>query len=280
MNRPAKRQTLTDIFTVSRDPRLTSNEVRAWILYRSYDSKGTGAWPSDETLAEHMEKGLRTVQAARAGLITKGFLIQKLRGPERARHWAVIPDEASQETAKQSLAEDCETSTEGSHIVSQHVSQNPAPHSTGEYGGVPAVNETSSLTSACQFSTGGRDEAVGDDHADEKIPAGGTAGFSELISLAKQECHLDSETEDFANSRNILTVWLRQGRDRTNIHAAIIGARMMVEEGQVDWIRPGTPFSLRALNHQYTVTDDGVRDFYTVAQDAYRRADDPVVEAA
>lgn len=273
VSKPAKRQTLTDIFMVTRDPRLTANELRVWLLYRSYDSKGAGAYPSDETLADHMDKGLRSVQAARAGLIQNGFLIQKLRGPERARYWAVIPDEAPQETAKQSLAEDCETNDEGSQVVSQVVSQNPAPHSTGEYGGVPVFNEKNSLNTTGMFSTGEGKETVVDDPTSDEIPNIQHLGFSSLLALAKRECHLGLETDDFANSRSILRRWLRQGRDTQNISAAIIGSRKMVDGGQVSWIEPKRPFSLRALNGQHFVTPDGERDLYTLAQDAFRKPD-------
>lgn len=270
MSKPAKRQTVADAFTVTRDPRITANELRVWLLYRSYDSKGHGAYPSDKTLAEHMDRHPRTVQTARAGLLRKGFLVQKLRGPDPARYWAVIPDEASQGTAKQSLAEDCETNAEGSQVVSQVVSQNPAPHSTGEYGGVPAVNETSSLTSACQFSTKGGDEVVGGDPTDVEIPDIKPLGFSDLLALAKRECHLGLETDDFVSTRSVLISWLQQDRDTHNISAAIIGSRMIVDDGRVEWLEPRKPFSLRALNGQRFVTTDGVRDLYTVSQDAFR----------
>ena len=103
-------------------------------------------------------------------------------------------------------------------------------------------------------------------------------GFSELLAHAKRECHLGLETDDFAKSRSILKGWLKQGRDPQNILAAIIGSRRMVDAGQVEWLEAKKPFSLRALNGQRTVTDDGVRDLYTVAQDAYREPDSDTEE--
>ena len=87
------RQTITDTFKAARDCDLTEIEFRLWVLYRSYDSTGKGAFVSDERIAAHMGKCARTVERARASLITKGHLRQRLQGPNPARHWAVIPAE-------------------------------------------------------------------------------------------------------------------------------------------------------------------------------------------
>ena len=101
-------------------------------------------------------------------------------------------------------------------------------------------------------------------------------GFTELMEAVERECHLGLEMPDIANSRSILKMWLKQGRTPQDIMAAILGSRIMVDAGQVDWIKPRTPFSLKALNHQQTVTEDGVRDFFVIARDAYRGSDDSV----
>lgn len=86
------RKTLTDVFTVARDPNLSEGEKVLWTIYRSYDS-GRGAWPSDEKLAEHMDKGVRSVQAYRAKLLRLGYLQQTLRGPRSAVYRAVVPEQ-------------------------------------------------------------------------------------------------------------------------------------------------------------------------------------------
>ena len=96
MTEPSRgRQTITEIFAVLRDCDLSATEVRLWGLYRSYDSKGKGAFVSDSRIAGHMGKSERTVERARASLIEKGFLNQQLRGPGIARYWSVLPAERS-----------------------------------------------------------------------------------------------------------------------------------------------------------------------------------------
>lgn len=131
------RATLGEIFIVMRDPRLTESEKVLWCLYRSYDS-GNGAWPGDDLLATQMGKSVRSVQAYRAGLIGKGYLAQRFRGPHPAAHNAVVPEQASQNPATladESLAESCDPSPKASQEASQ-VSANlpPYPPNTEEYG--------------------------------------------------------------------------------------------------------------------------------------------------
>ena len=94
----------------ARDCDLSETELRLWVLYRSYDSKGKGAFVSDDRIATHMGKAARTVERTRASLIEKGFLKQQLRGPEIARYWAVLPVECSATDGETSSATDGEAS--------------------------------------------------------------------------------------------------------------------------------------------------------------------------
>jgi hypothetical protein len=93
----AARKTLPAIFAVARSPVLTLGEKALWNLYRSYDSgKGDGCYIADATAAQHLGKGTRQVQEYRAGLMRKGYLHQRLRGPATACYFAVLPGDAPQ----------------------------------------------------------------------------------------------------------------------------------------------------------------------------------------
>ncbi len=85
------RKTLTEIFTVARDPTLSPGAKSLWLVYRSYDS-GKGAHPGDERVIAHLACTDRTLRRLRGELIETGHLRQKLDGPNPARYWAVLPD--------------------------------------------------------------------------------------------------------------------------------------------------------------------------------------------
>lgn len=124
--RRSGRATLEDIFRVARAPELQPEEKVLWLIYRSYESpNGKGAYPGDELLAEHLDRSPRSVQSYRARLLEKGWLERELRGPRPARWRAVLPEKASQPTAKQSLEAGCDPSK-----ASQEASQSASP----EYG--------------------------------------------------------------------------------------------------------------------------------------------------
>jgi len=99
-----KRQTLTDIFTVARDPSLSPGAKGLWLVYRSYDGRDKGAHPGDELVASHLDCSPRTVQRWRAELIESGHLRQQLDGPKTARYFAVLPD--SDDTGGEALPEE------------------------------------------------------------------------------------------------------------------------------------------------------------------------------
>ena len=84
------RKTLTDIFTVMREPKLTPVEKVVWTILRSYDS-GKGAWPSDYLMSGHIDMSDRTVQRARRRLILLGYLTQDLRGQRPSIYRAIVP---------------------------------------------------------------------------------------------------------------------------------------------------------------------------------------------
>lgn len=137
MTRPSRgRQTITEIFLVAQDPTVTPNEFRLWVLIRSHENKdpSKGAWPSDIRLAQEMGKGERTVQTARAGLLEKGYLRQRLMGPDAAHYWAILPPRVSQESAKQESQDSARQEDVVSQDVSQEGSQNSAPILRNNYG--------------------------------------------------------------------------------------------------------------------------------------------------
>ncbi len=129
-------QTITEIFAAAKDPTLTPNEFRLWTLYRSHENKDPhkGAWPSDIRLSNEMGRGERTVQTARAGLLKNGFLGQRLMGQGAARYWAILPPEASQDSAEQESQDSAKQDDVVSQEGSQEGSQNPAPILRKDYG--------------------------------------------------------------------------------------------------------------------------------------------------
>lgn len=90
------RATLRDIFAVARDGRLTAEELRLWLLYRSFESREHGGFPGDDLLADLMDRSPRSVQGYRAELLEKGYLDQTLRGPKPAHYRAVLPEAPSE----------------------------------------------------------------------------------------------------------------------------------------------------------------------------------------
>lgn len=79
---------------VARDPSLSSDEMRLWVIYRTYLGKdGSWAFPGDELVAEHMDCSPRTVRRYRASLLERGYLRQERRGSKPARYWPVVPDD-------------------------------------------------------------------------------------------------------------------------------------------------------------------------------------------
>lgn len=87
------RATLRAIFELLRRPDLEPEEKVVWGLYRSYESpSGKGAYPGDDLLAEHLDRSPRTVRRYRKQLLDKGFLRQKLQGPQEARYWTQLPE--------------------------------------------------------------------------------------------------------------------------------------------------------------------------------------------
>ncbi len=86
------RQTLTEIFTVARDPSVSDKAFRLWLIYRSYNSGSKGAFCGDERMAAHLECSERTLRRWRSTLLESGHLRRKLDGPRPARYWAVVPE--------------------------------------------------------------------------------------------------------------------------------------------------------------------------------------------
>lgn len=134
------RATLADVFFVARSRELTSDEKALWIVYRSYEEPGRGAYPGDELLSSHLGKSQRTVQRCRAKLVDKGWLKQTLRGPMPATYRAAIPAEGSPPVAKQSVATGGETRAEASPPMAKQGQASPkgspsvSPPLSPEYG--------------------------------------------------------------------------------------------------------------------------------------------------
>ncbi|MFH1764909.1 MAG: hypothetical protein ABIF09_12025 [Gemmatimonadota bacterium] len=135
------RRTISAFFQIMRDETLTPEEKVLWGVYRSYENptKGLGAFPGDQTLAEHMGKSVRSVQNYRAQLLVRGYLVQTLRGPRPAIYRAVLPDlEEDPEGEKlRNGLRTSESEDEASQKASQKASQPAAP----EYGRVRKSTE-------------------------------------------------------------------------------------------------------------------------------------------
>ena len=117
--------TLREIFEVFKGSTLSPDEKVLWMLYRAYD-QGAGAWPGDDVLADHMQKGVRSVQRYRSRLLEGGFLLKEFRGPKPASYRAVSPSKASPPSATlepESLA----TLGDANPKASPEASPDPAP---------------------------------------------------------------------------------------------------------------------------------------------------------
>ena len=82
---------------------------------------------------------------------------------------------------------------------------------------------------------------------------------------------------DQNSNHSILVQWEGRGRSRADTYAAIHGLRMMVDDRRpevVEWLKPGVPISLKALNGTSTLYDQGdgkaKRVLYDVAAEYYR----------
>lgn len=127
----AGRKTLTEIFSMAREPSLTPVEKALWLLIRSYDS-GMGCWAGDRVLAEHLGMSERTVHRAKKKMLETGYVTRELRGPHPARWKAVIPDEVMTTVAKLLAVTDDEARGKSSE-ASPRPSPSDSPLVTPEY---------------------------------------------------------------------------------------------------------------------------------------------------
>lgn len=100
----------------------------------------------------------------------------------------------------------------------------------------------------------------------------------ELLAEANKVLGLGMlERKDEGSNHSILVQWDGRGRKRADSYAAIHGLRMMVDDRRPevsDWLQPGVPISLKALNNTSTLYDQGdgkvKRVLYDVAAEYYR----------
>lgn len=106
-----------------------------------------------------------------------------------------------------------------------------------------------------------------------------SAEFSTLWKLVHELCLLNRPNEaKEASSRSVLEQWLRSGKKPDSIEAFIRGARILVEAGEVDWIKPGEQFGLAVGCNQHTIDGGEERDLYAVAVDAHYRSNIPDID--
>lgn len=91
------RASLREIFYVARHSDLSAEELRLWLIYRSYEASDHGGFPGDELLANYVDRSPRSVQSYRASLLENGYLEQELRGPKPARYRAVLPEQVAED---------------------------------------------------------------------------------------------------------------------------------------------------------------------------------------
>lgn len=156
-----------------------------------------------------------------------------------------------------------------------------------EVKGEVKATESSSLRSSDSGSAEDVENSETGDHrsADEPDPEGVPTAPSadrpeytknQLLGAAKSVCGLDTwSRREETRANSILVQWYGEGRRPWEIWAAIHGARLMVDAGDVDWLKARQPFGLRALNHTGVLWDQGdgkaARPFFDAAQDAYYR---------
>lgn len=124
--------------------------------------------------------------------------------------------------------------------------------------------------------------SLGDDLPPVTEPTGVAFTRGQLLAEARETCGLNTWNRDEEKRANsVLVTWYGQDPPLSpdRIHAAIHGARMLVDRGKVDWIKPRHPFGLRALNNTLTLADQGhgercVRLLFDVAEETYYRAMD------
>lgn len=80
-------------------------------------------------------------------------------------------------------------------------------------------------------------------------------------------------------NRSIITAWrYRENRSAVDALAAVEGAAMLRDEGST-WLEKGQGYTLKVLYNTGTLADQGdgkaARPLWAVAQERYRRDDDP-----
>lgn len=279
------RASLKAIFAVARTPELSAQEVRLWILYRSYEqSDGRGAYPGDELLANHLDKSPRSVQKYRARLLKLGYLEQRLRGPNPARYRAVLPDEASQPSAKQDQKVSPEAScdaTEGSQKASQKGSQKasqptaPEYQEYGEYG----EEECGRSSPSGRRPPGG----AGGEHSRRNGPGPGAAlSREDLLENGLQAVgarfgpplreHLYTPDghppESYSEGRDveILHALLQRGYRPERLEVALLGVAHERDAGHLDVAAPGQKVTARVLLSGVTGRRDPVGHFEDIGR--------------
>lgn len=286
-----------ETFRVVRDPDLSPEEKALWVLYRSYDFRGEGSWPSDETLAGHLGKGARSVQRYRQTLMAKGFLLQKLRGPNPAAYQAVCPVEHSPPMANQeppSLAMAGEAFSTESPAASPGMAKQSLARDGETTPIEPQASPEASPSVTQSFATGGeqnteRNTVKEEKHSEPNGSGDGAPGLfvengmegggeptGHLLGVLRETgwrggLERDAESRD----ASLLVAWLREGRRPEVIESVIRGFHALVEDGRIAWIPPGSPWTLRALQNTRTVDGQEVRSAYAVAQDHRLRQTPP-----
>ena len=108
------------------------------------------------------------------------------------------------------------------------------------------------------------------DHRASTAPAGPldfelSGEANRLANLAGQHLHLDGNAT--SQDRDIIGMWLREGRTPESIERVIIGLRLAIDDEAVGFIQKGTPASCAALHG----TEWNGQAVWSIAEDFYYR---------
>jgi hypothetical protein len=92
--------------------------------------------------------------------------------------------------------------------------------------------------------------------------------WRDLMGESIEVCGLGNGRDRSSNA-SVLAGWRKQGRSAQGVHEAILGMRILVDAGEVDWLKPRKAFGLRAMNYTKTLRDGSIRDIYALAQERY-----------
>lgn len=251
---------MSELLVLTREGRrLNDGELRLLLLYRSYESPGSGATPGDEVVADQLGVDVRTVKRRRAALIEKGFLSQQLRGPKPAEYRAIIPSKEGTQMAHhppKKRGRGCplrtEEGTQGGTQEGTSVSR-----ASKDEDGEDGEDGTSCSVSSLRSSTGASGAASDVGNSSGNVNGGGSQGDADspwnarlapiarqlgrteqnvvgLLGWARRDLRRRPPADQAARVEEIAAFWAETLRQQ--------------EAGAFSgWIEPGDPVSVRVF---------------------------------